>query len=195
MDNVEPESDYIIIHGGIINAAYLKSLGVPVRAVQEFVRRLAASDERIIGHLQSREMSVPDAWEFLRRLGKVHSGVGVGTQIEATVLDFMLSGLAGGSDTAPSGTAGSADGPGRTQVGKVRGKKPGVNARMLETIQQDTESMGWSSTNWAKHLKCAKSSVVATQAWQDLAMGRDRVKAERARDRGRRPKGSARRRD
>jgi hypothetical protein len=65
--------------------------------------------------------------------------------------------------------------------------KPGINARMLETIQNDPDSIGWSSPKWAKHLKCAKSSVVETQAWKDLAMGRERTKAERTTDRRRRP--------
>ena len=92
-------------------------------------------------------------------------------------------------------TGGNADGAGRTQGGKGRGKKPGINARMLETIQNDTTSMGWSSTQWAKRLRCAKSSVVATQAWKDLAMGRERVKAGRAMDRRRRPKASDRKRE
>jgi len=64
--------------------------------------------------------------------------------------------------------------------------KPRVNARMLETIQRNTETMGWNSTEWARHLKCAKSSVVETAAWKDLTIARERAKAERATDRRRR---------
>jgi hypothetical protein len=75
--------------------------------------------------------------------------------------------------------------------GESRGKKKlSVNARMLETIQKDVASIGWFSSQWAKYLRCAKSSVVDTQAWKDLQMGRERRKAERANDRRRRPKGS-----
>ena len=74
-------------------------------------------------------------------------------------------------------------------------RKAGVNARMLEMMYQNHEATGWPCTQWAKHLKCAKSSVVTTQAWIDLKMGRDRVKAERAQDRRRRPKGSDLKRD
>jgi hypothetical protein len=79
--------------------------------------------------------------------------------------------------------------------GKRKGSKPGVNARMLETIQKDTDAMGWSSAQWAKHLKCVKSTVVDTQAWKDLKMGRERVKAQRALDRRRRSRGSDGKRD
>jgi hypothetical protein len=80
-----------------------------------------------------------------------------------------------------------------TGGGKERKKR--INARMLETIKNDTASMGWSSSQWAKHLRCAKSSVVETEAWKDLAMRRERRKAERACDRRRRPKGSDLNRD
>ena len=74
-------------------------------------------------------------------------------------------------------------------------RKLSVNARMLETIQKDTDALGWSSPKWAKHLKCAKSSVVATPCWKDLAIRREREKAERAVDRRRQPKGSDLNRD
>jgi hypothetical protein len=74
---------------------------------------------------------------------------------------------------------------------KSKGHKAGVNARMLETIQKDLAQVsGWTAQQWARHLKCAASSVVKTQCWTDLSMGRERLKAERAKDRRRRPKGS-----
>jgi hypothetical protein len=76
-----------------------------------------------------------------------------------------------------------------------RGGRASVNARMLETIQANTKALGWNSLQWAKHLKCAKSSVVETQTWKDLAMRRDRDRAERAEKRRRRSKGSDRRRE
>ena len=58
-------------------------------------------------------------------------------------------------------------------------RKPSVNARMLETMQKNWDATGWSSRQWAEYLKCAKSTVVATQAWKDVAMRRERGKAER----------------
>ena len=93
MGNIEAELDSIFIDDGIINASYVKSLGLPVDAVREFVRRLAASDEHILEHLQSLDMPVPAVWVFLRRLGK---RPGVGQQIEKEVFDSLLRGLCGG---------------------------------------------------------------------------------------------------
>lgn len=57
-----------------------------------------------------------------------------------------------------------------------------VNARMLDAIQNNAEAMGWGCKEWAEYLKCSKPSVTATKTWKDLAMGRDRVKAEKAVD-------------
>lgn len=74
-------------------------------------------------------------------------------------------------------------------------RRPSVNARMLETIQADPGAMGWTSSKWAKHLKCVKSSVVATETWKNMQMVRERNRAERAQDRRRRPKGSDQNRD
>jgi hypothetical protein len=62
-------------------------------------------------------------------------------------------------------------------------RKLSVNARMLETMQQNPESHGWSAFRWSEHLKCAKSSVASTQTWRELALVRERLKAERAADR------------
>jgi hypothetical protein len=78
---------------------------------------------------------------------------------------------------------------------RVVRRSAGINARMLEEIQANPDAMGWSCKQWAQHLKCAKSSVVETQTWKDLAMRREREKAERAQDRRRRPKASYRRPD
>jgi hypothetical protein len=74
-----------------------------------------------------------------------------------------------------------------------RGKK--VNARMLETIQSRPEAIGWNCRQWAQHLKCGRSSVVETSTWQDLKMGRERNRAERVKDRRRKPKASDQKRD
>ncbi len=78
---------------------------------------------------------------------------------------------------------------------KTPKRHPGINARMIEVIQKNDEALGWNSRQWAEHLKCVKSSVVATLTWKDLAMRRDRERAERARDRRRKPKASDQKRD
>jgi len=80
------------------------------------------------------------------------------------------------------------------QVHKIPPKSRGgrhkqVNARMLEAIHANPESLGWNSTKWGTHLKCARSSVTVTKTWSDLKMARERARAERALDRRRRAKG------
>ena len=137
MDNVEAESDYIEIDGGIINAAFVKSLGFPVGAVREFVRRLAASDERIVRHIESLDWTVPRVWEFLRRLGKSPKDRGMGKQIEAATLNSLLDGLAGGGDTAPSGTVGSAKGRGKRSTAKGDAQAKIIAALTLHHEYQD----------------------------------------------------------
>ena len=48
---------------------------------------------------------------------------------------------------------------------------------------------------WAKHLKCAKSTVVATATWKQLKRAQQKAKAEGMKDRRRKPKASDSRRD
>jgi hypothetical protein len=74
-----------------------------------------------------------------------------------------------------------------------RGKR--VNARMLEKMLKDTQAgtcdcHGWTGKQWAAFIKCSVPSVVATQTWKVLKPTREKLKAERAKDRHRRPKGS-----
>jgi hypothetical protein len=74
-------------------------------------------------------------------------------------------------------------------------RKATVNIRMLEVIQDNPESLGWNSPQWARHLKCGKSTVVETKTWKDLRTGRERERAERALDRRRKPRASDLHRD
>lgn len=84
------------------------------------------------------------------------------------------------------------DDPPRTSAAPKRS----VNARMLEKIQTDLATCsGWTAQQWADYLGCVKSSVVATAAWKDLAMGRERQRAEKAKAKRRRPKASDARRE
>jgi hypothetical protein len=73
--------------------------------------------------------------------------------------------------------------------------KATVNARMLEAIQTNPEAMGWNSRQWAEELKCSKPAVVETQTWANMKMVRERNRAERKRDRRRRPNNINRRCD
>lgn len=72
------------------------------------------------------------------------------------------------------------------EASKGRGKN--VNARMLETILHEPESMGWSAAKWAKHMQCSKGTIGETTTWKDLEMRRERDRAERMKDRHQRPK-------
>ncbi len=77
-------------------------------------------------------------------------------------------------------------------IGKTNGGKATVNARMLELIQKDLLKVrGWTAKQWAEELNCARSTVVETAAWKDLAMGRERARAERAKDRRQRRQGKS----
>lgn len=76
------------------------------------------------------------------------------------------------------------------------GRKATVNARMLEALQEKyNERSGWGCKQWATHLKCGKSTVVATETWNSLTIAREQVRAERAKRNRRRPKASDQRRD
>ena len=72
--------------------------------------------------------------------------------------------------------------------------KKNVNGRMLDKMSKDKACHGWTSTQWAKFLKCAKSSVVDTDTWKGLKDARMDLKASHMKDRHRKPKGSDQRR-
>ncbi len=77
----------------------------------------------------------------------------------------------------------------RKSIGKGRPKRATVNMRMMETIQVNPEAMGWTSTQWQKHLKCRSRSVITdTQIWKSLEINRLRLKAERGESKRRRPR-------
>jgi hypothetical protein len=69
------------------------------------------------------------------------------------------------------------------------------NERMAGEITKNPEALGWNSRQWAEYLKCAKSTVVATETWKRLEIARLKAKAERMKDRSRKPKGSDQRCD
>lgn len=51
-----------------------------------------------------------------------------------------------------------------------KGKRKSVNGRMLHAILKNPKAIGWTAVRWAAHLKCARSSVVATRAWKELQL-------------------------
>lgn len=84
-----------------------------------------------------------------------------------------------------SGKAGSQDESSRAARDAVSRRKATVNTRMIDIMQQESEAAGWTSTQWASRLKCAKSTVVATMAWKRLENLRLQARAERVNDRRR----------
>jgi len=72
-------------------------------------------------------------------------------------------------------------------------RKKNVNAQMLDKLQKDEACRGWTAKKWATCLKCSQASVVATSTWKQLKSFRDKLKAEKARDR--RGRGVGRRKD
>ena len=76
-----------------------------------------------------------------------------------------------------------------------RSRPPTVNERMGGAIFESPEAVGWNSTQWAKYLKCAKSTVVETAVWKALENARLQAKAKLMKDRRRKPKASDRRND
>lgn len=83
-----------------------------------------------------------------------------------------------------------------TNTTKARNRRPATaNERMAGEIIKKPDAMGWNSPKWSQFLKCAKSTVVATQTWKKLESARLQAKAERMLDRRRKPKASERRKD
>jgi hypothetical protein len=155
----------------------------PNQTGKQWVLRVLALADRACRFADDADpKSVARVWdgETIETVCQRHDYQGIERELEeASSYAFRGAVLAGVRDLNTGG-AGSGG----------KGIRLGVNARMIETIQTIAEALGWNSTQWAKHLKCAKSSVVATKTWKDLTMGRERTKAERAKDRRRRPKGS-----
>ncbi|MGI6414352.1 MAG: hypothetical protein ACOX1P_01685 [Thermoguttaceae bacterium] len=49
-----------------------------------------------------------------------------------------------------------------------KGNRGSIDGRMLDAILKDPTAIGWTAVRWAEHLKCARSSVIATQTWKEL---------------------------
>lgn len=72
-----------------------------------------------------------------------------------------------------------------TQRGKnIRPRTASISARMLERIQNDHASRGWTARQWAKTLKCSLAGVCDSKAWKELqkhrlSQGSDRASSKR----------------
>jgi hypothetical protein len=73
---------------------------------------------------------------------------------------------------------------------ETKGKR--INERILATVQQNPDSVGWAIREWATHLGCSISTIQATRAWEMIRKSRaldaadSGVNRERERRRSRR---------
>ena len=86
-------------------------------------------------------------------------------------------------------------GSGEEEAKPPAGPKPSVNARMLEALQKNHETRGYTAKQWAKELGCVQSTVVETDTWKSLAVTREKIKTERSKDRRRKKRASEQNRD
>lgn len=123
-------------------------------------------------HLHSQRGKPCDPVDSMARLYEI-----VADEIEelADMLD------AGATTPLPSGNSGQ--------------KRPTANQMMLDKIQRDPDSRGWTVQQWAEYTKKGRATIAACPAWRELETIRLKLKAERAVDRRRKPKASDRRRD
>lgn len=70
-----------------------------------------------------------------------------------------------------------------------------TNQLMLEMLQKNHEASGWPSTKWAKAVKRSRSTVTDTDTWKTLEVARLQAKADRMKDRRRKPKASDQKRN
>ncbi len=75
-------------------------------------------------------------------------------------------------------------GPGPRGSGR---KAATVNMRMMDQVQNNSESMGWSTSQWQRFLKCkSRSTIAATATWKNLSRHRLGLEAERRKSKRRR---------
>lgn len=93
-----------------------------------------------------------------------------------------LESLASERDSASASATASAAPPGRAPT---KNQKPNVNARMIARMQEGADCHGWTITQWAIYLKCARSSVAETKTWKGLTIVREELKVQKQSDRRR----------
>lgn len=108
-------------------------------------------------------------------------------------LPFLRQYLNAAQRAAATLETGTEDGRKRANGTVSRGKRKRgltVNDRMKELLQTTPESAGWTARRFASMLKCSPGTVGECAAWTELEMTRLAAKAEKRRDRHRKPKAS-----
>jgi len=169
---------------------------------EELPDDLRAFEVEILDEYTETEKQIREAGNYLRRVSALvrakmkKADVGDIQRQIAEGFQAAQAELAGREITDATIEAGNAaQGDDEAEPIKPTGKPATVNERMAGTIMENPEAMGWNSAQWAKHLKCGKSSVVETATWKKLESARLQAKAERMKDRRRKPKASDSRRD
>ena len=169
---------------------------------EELPDDLRAFEVEILDEYTETEKQIREAGNYLRRVSALvrskmkKSDVGDIQRQIAEGFQAAQAGLVGRDITDTIIEAGNAaQGDDEAEATKPTGKPATVNERMAGTIMENPDAMGWNSVQWAKHLKCGKSSVVETATWKKLESARLQAKAERMKDRRRKPKASDSRRD
>lgn len=76
-----------------------------------------------------------------------------------------------------SRAAGTTD---ETRSASPKGKKPRVNARLIDLLSRQPEAKGWTAERIAVAIHCSASAVVGTNAWKSMRLDREKGAAEHA---------------
>lgn len=201
----EVDSPRSLFFDGASPAVAARRLLAQVAGPLRLINRLDRLD-RVISDLEAGTLNPPNIVPELRTLllrtliglrdqaeGKIAEQVsivvdsGYGAEFRADLAWAIGEVLAVPEQSESSGKPGpqstTANGNSEKRSADRRTKKPSVNARMVDTIQSNNEAEGWTSTQWARHLKCSKSTIVDTSTWKALENRRLTILSERQLDR------------
>jgi hypothetical protein len=120
-----------------------------VRGQRLWVGRLVTA-RRAAGLLAGPDFALPQEWQ------------------ERLAADCQLEGqLSAASPPGPAGPAAAHRSPGT------------VNQRMLEELQRNPQSAGWTQREWAAYLRCSAAAVAKAPAWQAVKTTRALAETDR----------------
>jgi hypothetical protein len=156
-----------------------KTLYLEDREISEFLVRASAAQDRATKDPHELEWTDAVADLLKRDWRRYQDDLGVECMHQLAKRPY----LEPGSQLATHGTMPTT--PWRTNGKPQKVEKLTVDERMLLTLLKQPEFEGWTSRQWAMHLKCSPSTVVGTKTWKGLTGQRELTKAEHAPDRRR----------
>ncbi len=81
-------------------------------------------------------------------------------------------------DAAPRQNEVTAPAPPPASKGASKTKGKNIDAQMLKLLEDHHNCYGWSAQDFADRLGCAKSTVLATKAWNNIILARAMRRAE-----------------